>query len=154
MFSMAGCSEFTLLKPPPVETAFHPLPPPAAPPEPPLSGAPPSPEEARAEIYQWFMTHGYKDYQAEALMQHAQTESGYRACANGGPYHYLFQWTGTRLEQLHEFAGYPGCPQIHTQLAFADNELRNERKFSCFWGATTEAAAYAALRRGFGRGSC
>jgi len=39
-------------------------------------------------------------------------------------------------------------------LAYADKELRNDPKFSCFWGARTQAEAYAALRRGFGRGSC
>jgi hypothetical protein len=39
-------------------------------------------------------------------------------------------------------------------LAFADAELRNEPKYSCFWRTTTESAALAALRRGFGRGSC
>ena len=58
------------------------------------------------------------------------------------------------LQRLHDFAHTSGCPQLHTQLAFADKELRNETKFSCFWEATTERAAYAALRRGFGRGSC
>jgi len=101
------------------------------------------------------MTHGYKQFQAEALMEHAQTESGYRPCARGvGDLSYTFQWSGTRLRQLHQFAGYDGCPQLHTQLAFADKELRTDPKFSCFWGATTEPAAYAALRRGFGRGSC
>jgi hypothetical protein len=154
LLSMSACSDFEFLKPPPLETAFNPLPPPPAPPKLPQPEGPPTPEAARAEIYRWFMTHGYKDFQAEALMEHAQAESGHRACANGGPYHYLFQWSGTRLEQLQKFAGYPGCPQIHTQLAFADKELRNDPKFSCFWGATDESSAYSALRRGFGRGSC
>jgi Phage tail lysozyme len=155
MLSMSACAEFELFKPPPIETAFNPLPPPPPPPAPPQSLTPPSPEETRAEIYRWFMVHGYQQFQAEALMEHAQTESGYRACAAGpGGYRYLYQWSSTRLEQLQKFAGYAGCPQLHTQLAFADKELRNDPKFSCFWAATTEDAAYSALRRGFGRGSC
>jgi tail lysozyme len=153
MLFTSACSVLDFAAPPPLETAFNPLPPPPAPPVP-SQAKPPSPEDARAEIYRWFMTHGYKSFQAEALMEHAQTESGYRACANGGPYRYLFQWSGTRLQQLESFAGYAGCPQLHTQLAFADNELRNNPKFSCFWAATTEDAAYTALRRGFGRGAC
>jgi hypothetical protein len=84
LFSMSACSDFEFLKPPPVETAFNPLPPPPAPPKLLEPEGPPTPEAARAEIYRWFMTHGYKDFQAEALMEHAQAESGYRACANGG----------------------------------------------------------------------
>ena len=43
---------------------------------------------------------------------------------------------------------------LEKQLAFADSELRNEPAYSCFWDASTKAAAVAALRRGFGRGSC
>ena len=41
-----------------------------------------------------------------------------------------------------------------TQLAFADHELRDDPKFQCFWSASTEPAAYSALRKGFGGGSC
>lgn len=89
------------------------------------------------------------------MLQHAKTESGYNACIAGpGGLRYLFQWGGTRLQRLHEFAHTSGCPQIHSQLAFADKELRNDPRFSCFWGAQTESQAYAALRRGFGHGSC
>jgi len=47
-----------------------------------------------------------------------------------------------------------GCPHIRTQLAFTDRELRHDPKFTCFWGASTTPAAYTALRRIFGRGSC
>ena len=120
------------------------------------STTPPPPDETQAEIARWFHEHGYKDFQIQALVQHARTESGFRACVIGpGGYHYLYQWTGTRLDQLQEFAGITeGCPQIHTQLAFADKELRNDPKFACFWNATSEPAAYTALRRGFGGGSC
>jgi hypothetical protein len=155
MLFTSACSLLDLVAPPPLETAFHPLPPPPAPPVPPQSPTPPTPEEARAEIYRWFMKAGYKPFQAEALMEHAQTESGFRVCARGvGDLSYTYQWAGTRLRKLHEFAHTDGCPQLDTQLAFADKELRNDPKFSCFWGATTEPGAYAALRRGFGRGSC
>jgi hypothetical protein len=154
MLSISACSIFEDFEPPPLETAFNPLPPPPPPPIPP-SLTPPTPEEARAETVTWLSAAGYRDFQVDALVEHAKTESGFRACAAGtGDLSYLFQWGGTRLQRLHEFAHTSGCPQLHTQLAFADKELRNDAKFSCFWEATTERAAYAALRRGFGRGSC
>ena len=158
VFIVSGCSAIEdALNPPPLETAFHPQP---APPVPgPEASAqrltPPGPEEARAEIVDWLSKNGYREFQVDALLEHAQVESGLQACAAGpGGYRYLFQWGGRRLEQLQRFAKTSGCPQIHTQLAFADKELRNDPKFTCFWDATTESAAYAALRRGFGRGSC
>jgi hypothetical protein len=160
LLAMSGCSVFEdLLEPPPLATAFNPLPPPAepppAPPESAESAYPPPPGTARAEMTQWLSTHGYQQFQIAALMQHAQVESGFQACAAGpGGYRYLFQWGGTRLQRLQKFAKHSGCPQMKTQLAFADDELRNDPKFTCFWNAATESGAYAALRRGFGRGSC
>lgn len=154
MLSMSACSIFEDLEPPPLQTAFNPLPPPPAPPIP-ESTTPPSPAEARAEIADWLSQAGYQPFQVTALLEHAKVESGFQACAAGaGDLRYLFQWGGTRLQQLHKFAHHSGCPQLKTQLAFADRELRNDPKFACFWDAKTEAAAYTALRRGFGRGSC
>jgi hypothetical protein len=155
-FSMSACSVLEGLEPPPLETAFHPLPAPAEPPVPiPQSRTPPAPGSARAEIASWLSTNGYRDFQVEALLQLADTESGFRPCVIGpGGYHYLFQWGGVRLRQLREFSQTSGCPHIRTQLAFADKELRSESKFSCFWGARDEPSAYVALRRIFGRGSC
>jgi hypothetical protein len=133
-----------------------PFPPPQPePPPPPPSSLPPPPNQVRAEILRWFSAAGYKDFQAEALADHARIESGYRPCAAGaGDLRYTYQWGGRRLQHLHEFAHTSGCPQLDTQLAFADQELRHESNFACFWRATTEPAALAALRRGFGRGSC
>ena len=155
MLSMSACSIFEGFTPPPVETAFHPLPPPPAPPAPQQSTAPPTPGEAYTEIVNWFSAAGYRDFQVQALVEHARAESGFRPCAAApAGYRYLYQWSSTRLQHLQEFAHTSGCPQLHTQLAFADKELRNEGRFSCFWAATTEPAAYAALRRGFGAGSC
>ena len=154
--ALSACSLVQDLQPPPIETAFHPLPPPPeAPPGPPQATSAPTPEVAHAEIVNWLHAHEYQDFQIQAMVEHARTESGFRACAVGpGGYHYLYQWSSTRLEQLQHFAGYSGCPQLDTQLAFADHELRDDPKFSCFWNATSEPAAYTALRRGFGRGSC
>jgi len=156
MVALSACSLVQDLQPPPIETAFHPLPPPPeAPPGPPQVTSAPTPEVAHAEIVNWLHAHDYQDFQIQAMVEHARTESGFRACAVGpGGYHYLYQWSSTRLEQLQHFAGYSGCPQLDTQLAFADHELRGDPKFSCFWNATSEPAAYTALRRGFGRGSC
>src|SRR6202011_4916349 len=111
--------------------------------------------EARGEITRWLAAAGYRDFQVAALVEHAKGESGFNACIAGpGGLRYLFQWGGTRLQRLQEFAHTSGCPQIRTQLAFADRELRDEPKFACFWQARTQTAAYAALRRGFGGGSC
>ena len=115
----------------------------------------PSPGQTYAEIVKWFTAKGYRQFQVDALVEHARAESGFRPCAVGpADLRYTFQWGGTRLRQLHEFAHTSGCPQLDTQLAFADKELRNDAKYACFWNATTEPAAYAALRRGFGAGSC
>jgi hypothetical protein len=152
LLAMAACSA---LEPPPLSTAFNPLPAPPPPEPPPRRTAPPPPAEARAEITRWLAANGYRDFQTAALLGHARDESGFNACISGpGALRYLFQWGGTRLEQLQEFAHTSGCPQIRTQLAFANKELRNDPKFSCFWGAHTAPEAYAALRRGFGRGTC
>jgi hypothetical protein len=139
---------------PPAPPAPAPGPPPPPPP-PPQAASPPPPNDARAEIARWFSAAGYKDFQVAALLAHARDESGFNPCIRGaGDLSYTFQWAGQRLAQLHQFAHTNGCPQLRTQLAFADWELRNQPKFACFWSATTTAGAYAALRRGFGRGSC
>jgi hypothetical protein len=162
MLSMSACSFFEGLRAPSLSTALSPgplpaqpqppLPPPAPPPQ---SLEPPAPNAARDDIAAWLAAHGYKDFQIEALLEHARIESGFQACAAGpGGYRYIFQWGGGRLQQLQEFAHTSGCPHIHTQLAFADHELRDEPNFSCFWAATNEAGAFRALRRGFGNGSC
>ena len=151
---MSACSLIQAVAPPTNPGALPPQPQPFfALPQP--SPYPPAPDAAHAEIVQWFHDHGYQDFQIQALVEHARTESGFRACAVGpGGYHYLYQWASTRLEHLQEFAHTDGCPQLATQLAFADHELRDDPKFACFWNATTEPAAYSALRRGFGGGSC
>jgi hypothetical protein len=134
---------------PPVMTA-----PPQPAPAPQRSGSS-TPQGVHAEIVRWFSAAGYRGFQAEALAEHAKIESGFRPCASGAAgLRYTFQWGGTRLQRLHEFAGAHRCPTLDKQLAFADAELRNEPKYSCFWRTTTESAALAALRRGFGRGSC
>ena len=137
---------------------FPPAPPPAPPPPappPPQAQTPPPPNDVRAEIAHWFAAAGYRDFQVAALTEHARIESGFRPCAAGaGDLRYTYQWGGLRLRRLHEFAHTEGCPQLDTQLAFADRELKNEGRFACFWQAQTAPAALAALRRGFGRGSC
>ena len=115
-----------------------------------------TPGGVRAEIIRWFSRAGYQSIQIEALAEHAGIESGFRPCAsNGSNLRYTFQWSGARLRRLDEFAGARGsCPPLEKQLAFAHNELRNEPSYSCFWRATTKSAALAALRRGFGGGTC
>jgi hypothetical protein len=156
MLSMSACSIVDLFAPPPIETAFHPQPAPPAPAIPqPQRAEPTTPQAVREEIWRWFMTARYKDFQVEALMDHAEVESGFRPCAAGpGGYRYLYQWSSTRLRHLHDFARTDECPPLDTQLAFANDELRNDPKFACFWEATTEADALHALRGGFGGGSC
>ena len=115
-----------------------------------------TPAGVRAEIIHWFTRQGYHRAHVEALVDYAQQESGFRPCAtNGASLRYLFQWTGERLRKLDDFTRAHGrCPPLDEQLAFADNELRTEPKYWCFWRAQTRAESVAALRRGFGRGSC
>ncbi|HZT89054.1 MAG TPA: hypothetical protein VFA12_13860 [Stellaceae bacterium] len=154
--SLPGCTSSetnaslaALLPPPPPLPSFP------EPPAAPESAEPPPPNAVRDEIYRWFSAAGYQDFQIEALAEHARIESGFHPCAAGaGGMRYTFQWGGTRLRHLHEFAGTQGCPKLDAQLAFADHELKNEDRYACFWHATSGPAALAALRRGFGRGSC
>jgi hypothetical protein len=125
---------------------------PAAPPQLPV-WAPP--ERVHAEIVRWFTAAGYREFRVAALAEHARIESGFRPCAAGAAgLRYTFQWGGTRLRRLYEFAGTRSCPPLDKQLAFADDELRTEPNYSCFWQTTTKSAALAALRRGFGHGRC
>jgi len=132
-----------------------------APPAPPPVAAAPrlvpsTPNQVAAEILRWFRAAGYKPFQAEAMADHASLESGFRPCAAGpGGLRYTYQWGGLRLQRLNSFAATAGgCPPLAKQLAFADRELRGNPAFACFWQATTRESAAAALRRGFGRGSC
>ena len=143
---LAACS--SVVAPPPVMTAPPQL---APPPQPVFATA----AEVANEIVRWFSVAGYHRFQAEALADHALYESGFRPCA-AGPAHlrYTYQWGGTRLQQLYEFADTRGCPPLDQQLAFADHELRTDPKYACFWYAHTREDALTALRRGFGRGSC
>jgi hypothetical protein len=156
--SISACSMFEIGTPPP-ESALPPAPPPPEPyvePEPePLPAGSEASGRVRAEMVRWFSAAKYRDFQIEALVDHARIESGLQPCAGGpGGFRYLFQWGGERLQRLHEFARTRSCPPLDTQLAFADNELRNEPSYSCFWRAATRSAALATLRRGFGGGSC
>jgi hypothetical protein len=144
---MSACSSEVA---PPVIVA--PQPQPAPRPQLPLSAPP---DRVHAEIVRWFSAAGYRGFQVEALAEHARIESGFRPCAAGAAgLRYTFQWGGRRLQRLYEFAGARSCPPLDRQLAFADDELRREPNFSCFWRTTTKAAALAALRRGFGHGRC
>ena len=144
---MSACTEVSA---PPVVTAPQPQP---APPPQVSVFAPPA--RVHAEIVRWFSAAGYRRFQVEALAEHARMESGFRPCAAGAAgLRYTFQWGGTRLRRLYEFAGTRACPPLDRQLAFADSELRTDPKYSCFWRTTTKSAALAALRRGFGNGSC
>src|SRR5215469_14536515 len=133
LLSMSACSDFEFLKPPPLETAFNPLPPPPAPPNPPQPEGPPAPEAARVQIYRWFMTHGYKDFQAEALMEHTHAESGYRACANGGPY---------TISSNGAACGSNNCRDLPA--------IRAVRKSIRSWRSTTRNCATTLNSRAFG----
>jgi hypothetical protein len=116
---------------------------------------PTTPQQVRYEIFRWFTKAGYPEFQVAALMQHARDESGYRPCAVGpADLRYTYQWGGQRLQRLYAFAKTRRCPPLTMQLAFANDELRNDPKFQCFLHTTTRASALAELRRGFGRGSC
>ncbi|HEY1798338.1 MAG TPA: hypothetical protein VGG57_19650 [Stellaceae bacterium] len=148
----------TLLSACEIEQNPPPPPPPPAPapaPAPIARAAPSMPKEVEAEILHWFWQAGYKDYQSQAMAEHAWIESGDHPCV-AGPHglRYTYQWGGGRLAQLQSFAGGDNCPALDVQLAFADNELRNNPNFWCFWQATDYDSAVTALRRGFGQGRC
>jgi hypothetical protein len=146
--SIAACSSAV---PPPILTP-PPQPQAAAPPQVSLSAPP---DRIATEIVRWFSAAGYRRFQAEALADHAMIESGFRPCVAGAAdLRYTYQWGGTRLQRLYEFAGTRSCPPLDQQLAFADHELKTDPKFWCFWRTDTRATALAALRRGFGQGSC
>jgi hypothetical protein len=138
------------------EELRFPEPPPqaqAAPPPPIIE--PTTPGQVQQAIYRWFLKAGYPAFQAAALVDHARVESGLNPCIGSPAGHrYTYQWGGLRLQRLHEFAGARSCPPLTKQLAFADNELRNNANFSCFQSTTNREAAVAALRRGFGLGRC
>jgi hypothetical protein len=109
----------------------------------------------RGEIARWFTGAGYNDFQVAALIEHAKIESGFRPCASAAGLRYTYQWGGTRLRRLYDFAGVSGnCPPPEKQLAFADDELRTVPEYACFWNAQTKDEALSALRRGFGHGRC
>jgi hypothetical protein len=122
---------------------------------PPPAAEPSTPGQVQTANYNWFLQAGYSPHQAAALVDHARLESGLNPCVSGrGGVRYTYQWNGTRLQRLYEFAGTRSCPPLAKQLAFADNELRSNPNYSCFLSASTRDAAAAALRRGFGRGRC
>src|SRR4051812_12103073 len=76
------------------------------------------PSGARGEIARWFVDAGYKEFQVAALLEHAKVESGFRPCASAPGFRYTFQWSGTRLRRLNEFANTGGkCPPLEKQLA-------------------------------------
>ncbi|HLY47126.1 MAG TPA: phage tail tip lysozyme [Stellaceae bacterium] len=151
---LAGCSLLGIAPPPPLSAGPPPLPPFPRPPGEPSTELT-TPGQVRGEIARWFAASGYRDFQVAALIAHARIESNFQPCVAGAAdLRYLYQWGGTRLQRLHKFARAPGCPPLDTQLAFANDELRKEPRFACFWDATTASGALAALRRGFGRGSC
>lgn len=143
-----ACAVIDEKEPPP-----FPPPPPQA--QPPLPREPSTPGQVQTAIYRWFINAGYPAFQAAALVDHARIESGLNPCIGGpGGLRYTYQWGGTRLQRLYDFAATRTCPPLAKQLEFADNELRRNPNFSCFLSTNTREAAVAALRRGFGLGRC
>ena len=163
MLAMSGCSLLQDLIPPPLATALSPAPLPPAPPGPHQHAAGAAAAEPGASVTRpgprrnLAMAYGARipAISSSGRAVARQVESGFQPCAaSPGGFRYTFQWGSTRLEQLHRFAHTDGCPQ-HVQPAFADWELRNDPKFSCFWGATKPRhGPRRACRRRFGRGSC
>ena len=137
------------------EPLRFPEPPAQAQAPPPPAPEPSTPLQVQTAIYRWFLKEGYPAFQAAALVDHARIESGLNPCIAGpAGLRYTYQWGGLRLQRLHEFAGMRACPPLAKQLAFANDELRNNPNFSCFLSTTNRDAAVAALRRGFGLGRC
>jgi hypothetical protein len=105
-------------------------------------------EIVRAFAMQWLLAHGY-GYHADAVLKYIEGESGFEVCVEKRTGHFLFQWVGSRVTALHNFAG-PGCPGVETQLEFADQELRSGL-YARFWSAPA-GQDYKTLRRTFGQG--
>ena len=110
-------------------------------------------EAVRAFMLSWFVAHHYSPAQAEAMVRQAYIESNLQPCVRSSTGSWLYGWVGTRRHALASYARTPGCPGLETQLAFADWELRSQPAFASFWRAPPQAA-FAVLRRCFGRGQC
>src|SRR5438045_1428486 len=96
----SACSSLIeAIEPPPLQASIPPFPPP-----PPGSvrwqpAAPPQPGNTRTELASWFSANGYRDFQVAALVQLANTESGFRPCVVGpGGYQ---DRKSTRLNSSH-----------------------------------------------------
>lgn len=105
----------------------------------------------RSVMLAWLLSHGYADYQAQAIIHSAWIETRLQPCRVGRSGSYLFQWAGPRLRALHRFAGV-GCPPIAKQLVFMDAELRGIPAFAGFWQQRTEITAFRVFRCAFERG--
>jgi hypothetical protein len=98
------------------------------------------------------MAHHYSPAQADAMIRQASIESHLQPCVRSYTGSWLYGWTGHRRQALAAYARTGSCPNVETQLAFADWELRNE-PFSAFWHAPPQST-FAVLRQCFGRGQC
>ena len=65
--------------------------------QPPVPQVGNAPGGVRTALVRWFSEAGYKDFQVEALAEHAKIESGFRPCAAAPGLRYTYQWGGARL---------------------------------------------------------
>jgi hypothetical protein len=110
-------------------------------------------EAIRAAILQfWLSQAGANSHHADALLWQAETESRLNPQAQSRSGHCLYQWVGSRHQELLKFARLDkGCPPLTTQLRFAHLELKKPW-YACFW-KTKPQDARRTLRRTFGAGA-
>ena len=111
-------------------------------------------EALRALIVLWFTSHGYQDWQADALARHFYVESrfSYTVVANTGS-SCLGQWIGSRRRELYQRSHTSRCPSLVAQLEFVDHELREVSTYRGFW-RQSPATVFFWLRRCYGHGHC
>lgn len=85
-----------------------------------------------AYAMQWLTKHGYAQPQAAAMVGHGVQESGLNPTATGdnGTAYGAFQWRGSRLAGLYDFARTKGQDPaaLDTQLGYMDHELHTTER--------------------------
>ena len=83
-----------------------------------------------AQAVNYFVTQGWKDFQAAAIVGNLMQESNLKATAvnSSSGATGIAQWLGGRLDDLMTFAGANGYQTFQIQLAFVNKELNGSEK--------------------------
>ena len=88
--------------------------------QPPVPQVGNAPGGVRTALVRWFSEAGYKDFQVEALAEHAKIERGFRPCAAAPGLRYTYQWGGARLRRLR----WPRCDGVLAVAAADQGQYR------------------------------